>query len=361
MKKTKKLITAFLTLALGVSSTLALSSCDETYTTEETDALVLQLQTAIDGNKTELDGKIATLTEAYRAKDAELLEEIEANETAISALQAAYEAKVAELTAADATNAKAIADLTAEYNAKVAELDEKIAEANATIASNKTELEKQVAELLKVHTHEWGEAITIKKQTCEDDGFFVQYCQTCGEDKLTVVEANGEHEWYNAVELTKATCTSYGFSMRVCKNCSASETFIVSEQHSYDVYGLCVDCDKSSSRGLSFTLNDDENSYTITGIGSCTDTTISIPSKIYGKPVTAIAAHSFRNCSSLKGVVISKNIKTIGEAAFYNCSNLTIVKYEGEKSDWKKIVIGDGNEDLTKAIGGGDNGWTGIY
>ena len=77
-------------------------------------------------------------------------------------------------------------------------------------------------------------------------------------------------------------------------------------------YIICVDCEKTSSRGLNVTLNADGNGYTTTGIGACGETDIIIPSKIYGKPVT-----------------------TIGTSACYNCSSLTIYcEAESEPSGW---------------------------
>ena len=147
MKKTRKLLPFIITLAMGIMVTFVFSACDETYTTTETDALVLQLQSNIDGNKSELDGKIAILTEEYKAKDGELLGQIEANQQAITALQTEYTIKIAKLELADEVNKNAIADLTREYQAKVKELENAIATANATIERNKTELNGAISAL----------------------------------------------------------------------------------------------------------------------------------------------------------------------------------------------------------------------
>ena len=45
---------------------------------------------------------------------------------------------------------------------------------------------------------------------------------------------------------------------------------------------------ENASEGLSFELNDSKTGYIVTGIGTCTDTEIIIPSKYNGLPVTSI-------------------------------------------------------------------------
>ena len=147
MNKTKKFLVGFLACLSVLCGSLGLAGCDETYTTTETDNLIAELEATIEADKTELDGKITALTEAYQAKDNELLEKIEANEQALAELKTAYEAKMTELENADEANEKAIADLTEEYTAKVEELETAISQANATIASNKAELNGAISAL----------------------------------------------------------------------------------------------------------------------------------------------------------------------------------------------------------------------
>ena len=49
---------------------------------------------------------------------------------------------------------------------------------------------------------------------------------------------------------------------------------------------------------------------------------IEIPSEYGGKPVTAIDNNGFKECKSLKSVVIPESITSIGDWAFGSCSNL---------------------------------------
>ncbi len=53
--------------------------------------------------------------------------------------------------------------------------------------------------------------------------------------------------------------------------------------------------------------------------------------KIQGKKykVTEIAAKAFMNCKKLKQVVIGKNVKKIGNQAFYGCSKLSKIQFKG--------------------------------
>ena len=76
------------------------------------------------------------------------------------------------------------------------------------------------------------------------------------------------------------------------------------------------------SSGLSFELNDDQNSYTLVDIGDCTDTEIVIPSYHNGLPVTKIGEGAFLNNSEITSVVISNGVLNIGNGAFRECINL---------------------------------------
>ena len=145
--KGKKLLTALLTLALGVSIAVGLAGCDKSYNSEETDALLAQLQTTIDGNKTELNGKIAALEQDYKAKDSELQASILANTQALATLKAEYESKVAELKQADADNAEAFATLKTEYENKVKALEKADQDNAIALAVLKADYESKVKAL----------------------------------------------------------------------------------------------------------------------------------------------------------------------------------------------------------------------
>ena len=72
------------------------------------------------------------------------------------------------------------------------------------------------------------------------------------------------------------------------------------------------------------------NTVTGTVIG-CDDTATSanIPAIISGTQITAIAPRAFRNRSSLTSVTIPSSVTNIGEYAFYNCTNITSLRFNG--------------------------------
>jgi hypothetical protein len=81
-----------------------------------------------------------------------------------------------------------------------------------------------------------------------------------------------------------------------------------------------------ASKGLDYTLYYDGNSYSVSGIGTCKDTNLIIPSMFNGKPVTSIGDYAFQNCKSLTSVVIPDSITFIGGDAFNGCSRLTSIE-----------------------------------
>ena len=79
------------------------------------------------------------------------------------------------------------------------------------------------------------------------------------------------------------------------------------------------------SVGLEYTLNEDGQSYSVTGIGTCTDTDIVIPNEYEGLPVTIIGSGTFSFYSHITSVTIGDSVTTIGDAAFSHCQNLASV------------------------------------
>ncbi len=77
------------------------------------------------------------------------------------------------------------------------------------------------------------------------------------------------------------------------------------------------------SEGLEFTLSKDGTGYSLTGIGSCTDTEIVIQDTYNNLPVTRIEADVFRNQASITSVVIPDSVTYIGYGVFADCASLT--------------------------------------
>lgn len=73
-------------------------------------------------------------------------------------------------------------------------------------------------------------------------------------------------------------------------------------------------------------------------------TNIEIPNNI-----NIIDFRAFLDCDRLISVSISSSVKNIGEEAFYKCSNLTNVYYDGTPEQWNSIKIGIHNSNLINA------------
>ena len=100
---------------------------------------------------------------------------------------------------------------------------------------------------------------------------------------------------------------------------------------------ILVACDNNSSpektsEGFAFELSLDMNSYTISGIGDCTDKDIVFPSSYNGLPIIAIKKEAFKNNTGIQAITIPDTIKSVGENAFSNCSNLKIINVKGSKT-----------------------------
>ena len=146
---------------------------------------------------------------------------------------------------------------------------------------------------------------------------------------------------HNYVDLSviESTCTSRKV-VKICDKCSEiiNVTEEPTEEHTV-VDNVCVVCGKEFySNELAFELNPDGASYSVSGIGSCTNNNILIPPVYQGLPVTGITYSAFRQCYILTGITIPSSVTHIGNSAFFGCSNLTTVIFE-ENS--KLTSIGD--------------------
>jgi len=96
------------------------------------------------------------------------------------------------------------------------------------------------------------------------------------------------------------------------------------QAHTYDGRTCTVCQSKTPSEGLQFSKMTD--SYKVTGIGTCTDTDIVIPSTYEGLPVTQIGPWAFEHDLNITSVVIPNSVTRIENRAFWGCENLEQVK-----------------------------------
>lgn len=105
-------------------------------------------------------------------------------------------------------------------------------------------------------------------------------------------------------------------------------------------------CGAKESQGLEYELTGGGN-CTVTGFGTCKDSHIIIPEQIDDYKVTAIASGAFMGATGITEITIHEQIKSIGELAFAGCSDLEIVHYNTDcatgalaQSTVKKVVFG---------------------
>ena len=78
---------------------------------------------------------------------------------------------------------------------------------------------------------------------------------------------------------------------------------------------------------------------------SCTSITVfTVPDG-----VTRIGRRTFEECEGLASIRLPLSITEIGEDAFAYCESLGEVIYEGDREQWAKIAVANGNQSLTKA------------
>ena len=124
---------------------------------------------------------------------------------------------------------------------------------------------------------------------------------------------------------TPATCTQIGQEKRVCSCGEFEVRDIPATGHNY-INRVCVQCGFiDPSEGLAYTLSSDGMYYSVTGKGTCTDTYVVIPSTYNGLPVTSIGEHAFYACSNLTKVTIPSSVISIGDFAFGYCYSLTSI------------------------------------
>ena len=94
-----------------------------------------------------------------------------------------------------------------------------------------------------------------------------------------------------------------------------------------------------ASQGLEFTSNNNGTCY-VSGIGSCNDTAIVIPSSSpSGDTVTKIATLAFSHAKNIVSVKIPEGVKTIGEGAFFYCDKLESIEIPSSVTDIQKGIF----------------------
>ena len=178
--------------------------------------------------------------------------------------------------------------------------------------------------------------------TCTSNGLTEgSHCSVCG----TVINKQNKINKLAHTSVTDravpASCTSGGLTegshCSVCGTVLVKQTSVEKTGHTF-VNGIC-NCGVAES--LEYTLSADSNYYILSGIGTYTGTDIVIPETYNGLPVKEIAPSAF-NSSSITSIRFNKNIKKVGDWAFYGCKSLTEVHIK-DIGQWCSISWGSCN------------------
>ena len=175
------------------------------------------------------------------------------------------------------------------------------------------------------------------------------HASTCGH---AVVSGKAEHSWDDGVITTEPTHTTDGVKTYTCAICNATKTEIIHEhtfatewtydadyhwheptcghvvvsgkaKHSWDKCYVCTVCGAIYTDEL-FSIS---QSGVLLGFvdGTSYPSVITIPSKIKGIEVKAIANSAFACCINLTIITIPDSATSIGNSAFSGCSSLTSI------------------------------------
>ena len=174
------------------------------------------------------------------------------------------------------------------------------------------------------------ERTVITPSTCTAAGEEKFSCTKCDHFYTAEIKATGHTAGTpveeNRVDSCVAEC-KYD-SVVYCTVCDVEvsrETVTVTEKIHDVQNGVCTACGgRESTLGLKYSQNAD-GTYTVTGIGTCTETDIVIG--IYNnRDVTTIGSYAFSGCTSLTSIELPDSLTTIGDEAFYGCASLTSIE-----------------------------------
>lgn len=214
----------------------------------------------------------------------------------------------------------------------------------------------------KVCAHKYPEEWVVETvASCVSQGYRYKTCSECGFIKSEITPATG-HDWdeENAQTVIKReTCTDCGWQTVICKTCQDSKMVeLKPTTHFYQSVHIasegryvkeCRNCQmRKPSEGLEYKLVND--SYQLTGLGTCTDTDIVISDIVETEngliPVTKITPGVFTG-QDITSVYISKNVNSIdvstgslfGNEYCENMNNITIhAKNTTYRSDGNCII-----------------------
>jgi hypothetical protein len=221
-------------------------------------------------------------------------------------------------------------------------------------------------EVIPATGHRFSDWQIAKPASCTEDGEHARTCH-CGARETKKIPARGTHipgQWTTAKEATEY---AEGLKVKKCIVCGeqvASESIpkkqtasrpqmsALSSDHASvnksASSGTIASTASKASQGLTYTVNADGKTCSVTGQGTCKDKEIVIPEEINGYKVTEIITETTDSSGcytsgfdkAIKSVNIPDSVTRIGYAAFKGCKSLASIRYDGTKKQWEKISLG---------------------
>lgn len=218
----------------------------------------------------------------------------------------------------------------------------------------------------KSHKHSWGGWTEKSEVGCTTAAKRERICGYCtGKETEVVKEAFGHNgNWKTTKE---ATCTEDGFKEMRCSRCSSVETEIIPKEHKNNYFielnthqKICSRCGKAEAkenhtgaetctickfplqytRELVFSINENNDSYSVTGLEIQQNTYIRIPETYENHLVTTIESQAFK-LKAFTYIYIPESVKSIGDEAFMYCQELRRFIFLGTKEQWRAIEKGE--------------------
>lgn len=195
---------------------------------------------------------------------------------------------------------------------------------NDNVSSETSESEdvsesEQCSESESVHIHNFTKNIKnefLKSEaTCLKKAVYYLSCD-CGAKSERIFEygnyAPHKEEIDPAVEPTKKDS-----GLTEGKHCSVCKDILIKQEIIPAIGSL----------GFEYKLNSDGLTYTVIGIGTCTDDEVVIPAvHSDGKAITTIGGYAFLDCINITSVIIKCGITSIGGRAFDGCNALQTIE-----------------------------------
>ena len=88
-----------------------------------------------------------------------------------------------------------------------------------------------------------------------------------------------------------------------------------------------LDPTQTDMQGLEYTLNESRDAFEVTGYNDLLVEDLLVPEFLYELPVVSVGSKALMGAGEVKSIVVPESVTSVGEKAFYGCSNLLVVEW----------------------------------